>query len=165
MILLLKYVYGHELNRSSSKSRCEAKFWWKSMVGSTSQKSEKSICFYIAFYVSKTRIHLLIFSQKSIILTEYVRVEPKLSVCVCVFVFLSALQPKRLSRFWLKFTKMLSRVLAIFCFLKFRKCLFDDVMTTVLYKCVPALSSLNFWSDCLQIRTWCSLHQGISSSM
>ena len=84
-----------------------------------------------------------------------------LSVCVSVCVSVSALQPKRLSRFWWKSTQRLSRMFASAFSLKFWKYWIDDVMAAILSKTVGALSRLYFWSDFLQICTWCSLHIGI----
>ena len=79
-------------------------------------------------------------------------------VCVCVHVCVcvSALQPKRLVRFWWKFTLILSRMSSCAIFLIFLK---FELMTSwrpFFTKTVPALSRLQYISDFLYILGGCS---------
>ena len=78
-------------------------------------------------------------------------------VCLCVCLSVSALQPKRLGRFWWNFTQIVSRTWASVVFLRFWISQFDDVMAAILHFSRAALSRSQFWSDFVQIWTQCSL--------
>ena len=79
------------------------------------------------------------------------------SVYVCVCLSVTALQPKRLGRFWWNFTQIVSRTWASVFFLRFWISQFDDVMAAILHFSRAALSRSQFWSDFVQIWTQCSL--------
>ena len=81
-------------------------------------------------------------------------------VCVYMCVCVSALQPKRLVRFWRKFTQILSRISTCAVFLIFWKFEFDDVIAAILHKTLRALSRLQYCSDCLLILICCSINSG-----
>ena len=94
----------------------------------------------------------------SVILTEYVAIEPRvcvrasvrLSVCLCVCLCVSSLQPKRIDRFWWNFTQMILSIFASVIFRGFWNFEFDDVIAAILHLRVAALSRSQFWSDFLQ---------------
>ena len=80
-----------------------------------------------------------------------------MSVCVRVCLSVSALQPKRLGRFWWNFTQIVSRTWASVVFLRFWISQFDEVMAAILHFSRAALSRSQFWSDFVQNWTKCSL--------
>ena len=82
------------------------------------------------------------------ILTLYVGIESRVSVCVCVCASLCLsvyLQPKRMVRFLRKFPQMIWQILARSLFLWFSKFEIDDVMATLLYFFDAALSRSHFF--------------------
>ena len=85
---------------------------------------------------SKMDYMVFIFSK---ILTEYVVIEPRVSVRVCVCVCLSvcacvsSLQPIRMGRFRSNFPQMIWRIFARDIFQGFWKFKMDDVMAAILY--------------------------------
>ena len=92
--------------------------------------------------------------------------KPRVCVCVCVCLSVclsvSALQPRRLCRFWWNFAQMIWQIFASDIFCGFWNFEFDDVMAAILHFCVAALSRSQFWSDFLQIWTQVSLtHAGV----
>ena len=94
---------------------------------------------------------LFIFKQ---ILTQYVAIKPRVSVCVCVClcvcVCVSSLQPIRIDRFWWNFPQMIRRIFASDVFLGFWNFEIDDVMAAILYFFDAALSRSQFCFDFLQ---------------
>ena len=90
----------------------------------------------------------------SVILTEYVGIEARVCVCLCVRACVrlcgSSLQPKRLNRFWWNFIQMILSIFASVIFCGFSNFEFDDVIAAILHLRVAALSRSQFWSDFLQ---------------
>ena len=82
----------------------------------------------------------------SVILTEYVAIEPRVCVCVCVCVCLcvSPLQPKRMNWFWWNFPQIIWQIFANDIFRGFLNFEFDDVMAAILHFCIAALSRSQF---------------------
>ena len=96
------------------------------------------------------RAGILIFSQ----ITEYVAIDPGVSVCVSVCVSVrvsvSSLQPKRVDRFWWNFTQITTHLLNTF-FSDFEHSHLMTSWRPLLLLSVPALSRSQFCSDFLQI--------------
>ena len=102
----------------------------------------------LSFYIQSFRLNMLGWT-KGVCLS--------VCLCVCLCLSVSALQPKRLGRFWWKFTQIVSRTWASVVFLRFWISQFDDVMAAILYFSRAAVSRSQFWSDFVQIWTQCSL--------